>query len=81
MDLTERLETGMSFSPSFPARSSAQSVGSEARSVTVSSDPRASTALVSSSSEEEGSESVEAVGLPPQSVSFEELLEVVTRAV
>ncbi len=84
MDLTESLETGMSFSPSSPARSSAQSVGSEACSVTVSSTPRESTALVSSSSEEEGSASVEqneAVGLPPQSVSFEELLEVVTRAV
>ncbi len=78
------LETGMSFSPSSPARSSAQLVGSEARSVTVSSTLRESTALVSSSSEEEGSASVErneAVGLPPQSVSFEELLEVVTRAV
>ncbi len=83
VDLTERLETGMSFSPSSTARSSAQSVGSEARSVTVSSTPRESTALVSSSSEEEGSASVErneAVGFPPQSVSFEELLEVVTRA-
>ncbi len=84
VDLTERLETGMSFSPSSTARSSAQSVGSEARSVIVSTTPRESTALVSSSSEEEGSASVErneAVGLPPQSVSFEELLEVVTRAV
>ncbi len=31
VDLTERLETGMSFSPSSPARSRAQSVGLEAR--------------------------------------------------
>ncbi len=40
--------------------------------------------LVLSSSEEEGSASVdrdEAVDLPPQSVLFEELLEVMTRAV
>ncbi len=74
----------MSFSPSSPARSSAQSVGLEASSETVSSTPRESTALVSTSSEEEGSASVErdeAVGLPPQSVSFEEQLEVVTRTV
>ncbi len=59
VDLTERLETGMSFSPSSPARSSAQTVGLEARSETVSSAPRESMALVSSSSEEEGSASVE----------------------
>ncbi len=45
-----KIGDGMSFSPSSPARSSAQSVGSEARSVTVSSAPRESTALVSSSS-------------------------------
>ncbi len=48
VDLTERLERGMSLSPSSPARFSAQSVGLETRSETV---------------------------------SFEELLEVVTRAV
>ncbi len=59
VDLTERLETGMSLSPSSPARSSAQSVGSEARSETVSSAPRESTALALSSSEGEGSVSVE----------------------
>ncbi len=84
VDLTKRLETSMSFSPSSPARSNAQSVGLEASSETVSSTPRESTALVSTSFEEEGSASIErdeAVGLPPQSVSFEEQLEVVTRAV
>ncbi len=58
VDLTEKLEMGMSFSPSSPARSSAQSVGSEACSGTVSSAPRESTALMSSSSEEEGSTSI-----------------------
>ncbi len=49
MDLTDRLETGMSFSLSSPARSSAQSMGSVARSETVSSAPRESSALVLSS--------------------------------
>ncbi len=37
MDLTERWKTGRSFSPSSPARSIAQSLGSEARSEMVSS--------------------------------------------
>lgn len=71
MDLTERLEMGRSFSPSSPARSIAQSLGSEAHSEMVSSAPRESTALVLSSSEEGESASVkrdEAVDLPP--VSF-----------
>ncbi len=84
MDLTERLETGKSFSPSSPARSSAHSLGTEARSLTVSSAPREGSAVALSSSEEEGGAIVdrdEAVDLPPQSVLFEELLEVVTRAV
>ncbi len=84
MDLTERLEMGRSFSPSSPDRSIAQSLGLEARSETVSSAPQESTALVLSSSEEGESASVErdeAVDLPLQSVSFEGLLEVVTRVV
>ncbi len=51
MDLTERLEMGRSFSPSSPGISIAQSLGSEARSETVSSALRESTALMLSSSE------------------------------
>ncbi len=84
MDLPERLDMGTSFSPSSPARSSAYSLGTVACSEMVSSDPREGTAIVLSSSEEESSASVnqdEAVDLPPQSVLFEELLKVVTRAV
>ncbi len=84
MDLKEWLEMGSSFSPSSPARSSAHSLGTEAHSETVSSAPREGSAFAWASSEEEGSASVdqnEAVDLPPQSVLFEELLEVVTRAV
>ncbi len=83
MDLAERLES-FSFSPSSPARSSTHSLGTEARSLMVSSAPREGTAVALSSSEEEGGAIVdqdEAVDLPPQSVLFEELLEVVTRAV
>ncbi len=65
-----------SFSPSSPARSSAHSLGMEARSEKVSSTPREGTAFALSSSDEEGGASVnrdEAVDLPPQSVLFEEL--------
>ncbi len=84
MDLTERLEAGTSFSPSSPTRSSAHSLGMEAHSEMVSSAPREGSALALSSSEEEGGASVDrdkAVDLPPQSVLFEELLEVVARVV
>ncbi len=78
------METGTSFSSSSPARSSAHFLGTKARSEMVSSTPREGSALVLSSSEE-GDDSCanqdESVDLPPQSVLFEELLEVVTRAV
>ncbi len=68
MALAERLETGTSFSLSSSAISSAHSLGTEKRSETVSSAQREGSALVLSSSEEEGSASVdrdEAVDLPP----------------
>ncbi len=80
MDLAERLETGSSFSPSFPARSSAHSL--EMKPILKWFPPEWWLAL--SSSEDEGGAIVdrdEAVDLPPQSVLIEELLEVVTRAV
>ncbi len=67
-DLAEGMETGGSLSLSSPARSTACSLGSETRSA-VSSPQRAGSALHLSPS------------LPPQSPQYEELLEVVTRAV
>ncbi len=83
-DLAERMEMGTSFYSSSPARYSAHSLGTEARSETVFSAPREGSAFVLSSSEEGDDASTdrdESVDLPPQSVLFEELLEVVTRAV
>ncbi len=61
-----------SFSPSSPARSSAHSLGMEARSEKVSSTPKEGTALALSSSGA-SIDRDEAVDLPPQSVLFEEL--------
>ncbi len=84
VDLAERMETGTSFYSSPPARSSAHSLGMEARSEMVSSAPREGSTLVLSSSEEGDDASAdrdESVDLPPQSVLFEELLEVMSRAV
>ncbi len=74
LDLAEGMETGESLSSSSPARSTAHSLGSEARSA-----QGAGSALLLSSSEEVDAESVE--NSPPQSPQYEELLEVVTRAV
>ncbi len=78
LDLAEGMETGGSLSSSSPARSTARSLGSEARSA-VSSPRGAGSALLLSSSEEVDVESVEYS--PLQSPQYEELLEVVTRAV
>ncbi len=84
MDMAEGLETGRSFSLSSPARSSNLSQGTEAHSETVSFASGEGSVLHLSSSEEEDDEGTnkdESVDLPPQSILFEELLEVVTRAV
>ncbi len=78
LDLAEGMETGESLSSSSPARSTAHSRGSEARSA-VSSAQGVGSALLLSSSEEVDVESVEYS--PLQSPQYEELLEVVTRAV
>ncbi len=78
LDLAEGMETGGSLSSSSPARSIAHSLGSEARSA-VSSPQGAGSALILSSSEEEDVESVDYS--PIQFPQYEELLEVVTRAV
>ncbi len=79
LDLAEGMETGRSLSSSSPARSIPHSLGSEARSA-VASPQRAGSALLLSSSEEE--EDVENADYSPiQSPQYEELLEVVTRAV
>ncbi len=72
------METGESLSSSSPARSTARSLGSEARSA-VSSPRGEGSALLLSSSEEVDVESAEYS--PTQSPQNEELLEVVTRAV
>ncbi|KAI2646175.1 Transposon Ty3-G Gag-Pol polyprotein [Labeo rohita] len=79
MDLLEGMETGDPLSPSLPDRSDARSEGSEARTAATSSQGTGSS-LHLSSSEEGNLES--AVEEPlPQSPQYEELLEVVTRAV
>ncbi|KAI2655577.1 Transposon Ty3-G Gag-Pol polyprotein [Labeo rohita] len=77
LDLLEGMETGVPLSSASPSRSAARSAGSEAR--TAVSSPRGSGSTVRLSSSE-GAE-VEIVEETPQSVQYEELLEVVTRAV
>ncbi|KAI2660086.1 UDP-sugar-dependent glycosyltransferase 52 [Labeo rohita] len=78
LDLLEGMETGNPLSPSSPSRSAARSVGSEARSAATSSQGAGSSLLLSSSGEGD----LESVCEPlPQSPQYEELLEVVTRAV
>ncbi len=78
LDLAEGLETGKPLSLSSPARSTARSLGSEARSA-VSSPQREGPVFHLSPSEEED---VESTGFSPTlSPQYEELLEVVTRAV
>ncbi|KAL0183550.1 hypothetical protein M9458_019246, partial [Cirrhinus mrigala] len=76
LDLLEGMETGVPLSSASPGRSAARSAASEAR--TAVSSPRGSGSTVRLSSSEGGE--VEIVDTP-QSVQFEELLEVVTRAV
>ncbi|KAI2661618.1 Transposon Ty3-G Gag-Pol polyprotein [Labeo rohita] len=76
LDLLEGMETGVPLSSASPGRSAARSAGSEAR--TAVSSPRGSGSTVRLSSSEGGE--VEIVDTP-QSVQYEELLEVVTRAV
>ncbi|KAL0159530.1 hypothetical protein M9458_043255, partial [Cirrhinus mrigala] len=78
LDLLEGMETGDPLSPSSPSRSVARSVGSEARSAATSSQGTGSSLLVSSSGEGDLENVTESL---PQSPQYEELLEVVTRAV
>ncbi len=80
LDLAEGMETGGSLSLSSPARSTACSLGSEAHSA-VSSPQRAGSVFHLSPSEEEDVESTPHSHSPVQSPQYEELLEVVTRAV
>ncbi|KAL0183577.1 hypothetical protein M9458_019273, partial [Cirrhinus mrigala] len=77
LDLLEGMETGDPLSPSSPSRSGARSQGSEARSAATSPQGTASTLRISSSEEVES----ECAEVAPQSPQYEELLEVVTRAV
>ncbi|KAI2645311.1 Transposon Ty3-G Gag-Pol polyprotein [Labeo rohita] len=77
LDLLEGMETGVPLSSPSPSRSAARSAGSEARTAVTSPRGSGSTVRLSSS---EGAES-EIVEETPQSVQYEELLEVVTRAV
>ncbi|KAL0190937.1 hypothetical protein M9458_013635, partial [Cirrhinus mrigala] len=77
LDLLEGMETGDPLSPSSPGRSGARSQGSEARSAATSPQGTASTRRISSSEEVES----ECAEVAPQSPQYEELLEVVTRAV
>ncbi|KAL0164598.1 hypothetical protein M9458_040351, partial [Cirrhinus mrigala] len=79
LDLAEGMETGDPLSPASPARSAARSQGSEARSA-VSSPRGTGSTLHLSSSEEVDVETVDEVSAP-QFPQYEELLEVVTRAV
>ncbi len=78
LDLAEGMETGVSLSSSSPARSIAHSLGSDAHSA-VSSPQRAGSALLLSFSEGEDVESADYSLI--QSPQFDELLQVVTRAV
>ncbi len=77
LDLAEGMETGRSLSSSSPARSTARSLGSEAHSA-VSSPQWAGSAFHLSTSEDEDVESADYSSIQSQ---YEELLEVVTRAV
>ncbi|KAL0175478.1 hypothetical protein M9458_027808, partial [Cirrhinus mrigala] len=78
LDLAEGMETGIPLSPASPARSPARPLGVEARAA--DSSPRGTgSTLPISSSEEVDVGSVEEVA--PQFPQYEELLEVVTRAV
>ncbi|KAL0162075.1 hypothetical protein M9458_041471, partial [Cirrhinus mrigala] len=78
LDLAEGMETGIPLSPASPARSPARPLGAEARAA--DSSPRGTgSTLPISSSEEVDVGSVEEVA--PQFPQYEELLEVVTRAV
>ncbi|KAL0149575.1 hypothetical protein M9458_055102 [Cirrhinus mrigala] len=79
LDLLEGMETGDPLSPFSPDRSMARSAGSEARSAATSPHGTGSS-LHLSSSEEVDLESTTEEPLP-QSLQYEELLEVVTRAV
>ncbi len=76
-DLEQEMETGESLSPSTASRSSARSGRARSERRAASSRGAGST-LDHSSSEEEETVSVDE---PPQSLQYEELLEVVTRAV
>ncbi|KAL0175435.1 hypothetical protein M9458_027765, partial [Cirrhinus mrigala] len=78
MDLLEGMETGDPLSPSLPGRSAARSEGWEARTTATSSQGMGSSLHLSSS--EEGDLESTAEEASPQSVQYEELLEVVTRA-
>ncbi|KAL0187634.1 hypothetical protein M9458_014733, partial [Cirrhinus mrigala] len=77
LDLLEGMETGDPLSPSSPSRSAARSVGSEARPAATSSQGAGSSLLLSSSGEGDLEDVTEPL---PQSPQYEELLEVVTRA-
>ncbi len=78
MDLLEGMEMGGSLSPSPPIRFGGRSPGSEAC-LAVTSPRGTDSALLLSSSEEVDVERAEAP--PPVSPQYEELLEVMTRAV
>ncbi|KAL0199682.1 hypothetical protein M9458_002869, partial [Cirrhinus mrigala] len=79
LDLLEGMETGDPLSPSSLGRSVARSAGSEARSAATSSHGTGSSLHLSSSEEGDLESAVEEP--LPQSLQYEELLEVVTRAV
>ncbi len=76
-DLEQEMETGESLSPSTASRSSARSGKARSGKKAASSCGAGSTLDQSSFEEEE----MESVNEPPQSLQYEELLEVVTRAV
>ncbi|KAL0148119.1 hypothetical protein M9458_056589 [Cirrhinus mrigala] len=79
LDLVEGMETGDPLSPASPTRSAARPSGSEARAVVSSPQGSASTLAISSSEEVDAVSVDEAAA--PQFPQYEELLEVVTRAV
>ncbi len=78
VDLVERMETGESLSPSSAAGSSATSQGSKARSDGAVCCPQGERSALRLSSSEEGDG--ESADEPPQSAQYDELVEVITRA-
>ncbi len=81
MDLSAEVETGTALSLSSPDRFSASYQGWEARAAVSSAPIEAHTLQLSDTEELDAANARDTEDLPPQSRGYEELVEVVTRAV